>query len=243
MISRRIAIVATVIALVFLAGSIAETRLFSAGRLSIDEDTAGPVKLASPVLDLPGRPVPLTSGWRGRAAALLSDWTDAETQELLGPVRVAILWSDEPERSWLRVGSVCRFIFRHFGQTDSLVTIPGLDALTLRDMHVCMCMSPVDGREWFYVYQLPDPRCRTSALVFAKVPGKLHADAPDAEEVNSRIGGMKARSFNAIAASIDPDVACDDTVGSLARATVVGAIAGATCILLLMMILYRRSVG
>jgi hypothetical protein len=221
-----------------LAGTLAQTLLFGAGSISPEKDKAGPVELVSPTLHLPGRVTPMPAGWNGEARALLYEWRDRETHQLLGPARVAVLWSTGPEREWMQAGSACDFILRHFGRSDAVTAIGGMDALTepVRGIHTCNALALADQRPWVYAYQLPDARCRTSALVFWRIPG-TPADGTDDERFNT----AKSRAFQAIGGSIVPDAACIATTGSLARAMVAALVAGMASVLLLFSILYRRS--
>ena len=162
---------------------------------------------------------------------------------MLGPIRAVVLWTTSTERSWTRAGSVCDFLLRKFGPVDSLVTMPGMDALTMKNMHICMCTAKDDDRQWFYAYQLPDARCGTSALVFWTVPWTLSSDALDADQINARIdGAMKARAFNSLTASVHADASCEETLSSFARGVVLAMIAGAISVLLLLALLYGKTV-
>jgi hypothetical protein len=246
MISKRIVILTAVIAAILLAGVIAETLLFDTPPIKIEEDVAGPLKVMSPNLQLPGRREALPVQWTERGAALLYNWKNAETQELLGPIRVVVLWSNKPEREWLRAGSVCDFLFREFGEEDHLTSVPGFDALSLQTKgitaHTCMANSLTDGRQAFYTYDMPEGRCGWSALIFWKVPWSVNSDTADAVAFNARLdGGLRARALNAARASIAPDATCQRTVSSISRNVITAGGAGFASILLLLIVIYRRS--
>lgn len=241
MISRRITAVATLFVLLLVAGSIVQAVVYDFAPVSIDEARYGPVRIASPVLDVEGRATPLSGTWRGPAVARLHDWTNDEMQKLFGPTRVVVLWTTDVQRAWLRAGSVCTFLFRHYGESDGLITLPALSALKYRDMQMCSCVRAADRREFYYVYSIPEPRCGMNALVFWTVPWKLDREAPDAEEINPRLDHMQGFILNAVLASVVPEGACANRVGTLARALVTASAAIAAAVVLLFGIVWSRS--
>lgn len=230
MTSKRVFAGAIVVAAALFAGELAQTAMFQFGGITPKEERAGPVRLLSPAFVVPGDAKPLPAGWDGQGRAALYDWKDREMQELLGTVRTVVLWSSETQRKWVRPGSACDFIIESFGRSDGVTAMPGADALSepYKRIHTCNAVSLAEQRTVTYAFNLPDPRCSTSALIFWKIPGDAGMQA-------------RTRAMQAVRSAIAPDAACIETARSIALTFVTVCAAGVVSVLLLLVILFRRS--
>lgn len=237
---QRVSLLFTVLAIVLMGGAVSTVYLiqFSLSETS-EEIRMGPLKTVSLVLQSEGRPGNLKPSGEGGFAARVLDWKDPEFQKLFGSVRVVALWSDDPPRAWLRVGSVCSFLYERYGKADGLTWVPGVTEIDFRNMHVCQLARQDGERLDLYVFSLPTPRCRTSGLLFARVPWQfISEDNP----LNPALEQRKAQVFNLLGTvEIVPEASCRNTMKSLAWAAIVTPLILLFAVAVLFVLLRRRS--
>ena len=226
MLKQRVLLLFTLVGVVLMGGAIGAVYLiqFSLPSPEAPKDIRmGPLRTVSPVLQNEGRPSDLQPSEEGGFEARELDWKEPEFQKLFGPVRVVALWSDDPPRSWLRVGSVCSFLYERYGKADGLTWIPGVAGIDFRNMHVCQLATQDGERLELYVFNLPTSRCRTSGLLFARVPWQfISEDNP----LNPAMEQRKAQVFNLLGTvEIVPEASCRNTMKSLAWGAIVTPLA------------------
>jgi hypothetical protein len=202
MLSKRTAICVVVMALALLVSAVLTELAFRvpAGTKLPENLTVGMGRVEMSQFVVDARQSSIHVSQETMTATGDFDWRSLRLEAAIGTIRIVALWSDAPPRGW-SLGGACGYILDQDGAASGLISLPGLTTLSFADIHICNAFSRDSGRQYLYLFDLPESRCHTAGLVYARVPWQyIEADLRQSI-LNGWMEENKAKVFNALGAA------------------------------------------